>query len=230
MRFCHPDRSGNPRALLRLLAGLLFLSAFSACAGPDEKDYSPQGQHTPVYVVSHGWHTGIVIAAENLGSELAFLDDHFETASWYEIGWGDREFYQAGETTIGLALRAGLWPTDTVLHVTALPESPDTYFSSSRVIEIAVAQTGHERMVRAMSEDFVHNERNEAIVSGDGLYGESLFFEARGRFHAFNTCNTWVARMLDTAGVPIQVFATVTASDVMSQIEDGVSSHRCCAE
>lgn len=217
----HPhrrDRLDSPRTTIRLLTGLVLVSASFACAGPEEKNVLHQEPTLSIYVIRHAWHTGIAIAGEHLGPELGFLDDHFATANWYEIGWGDRRFYQADETTVGLTLQAAMWPTDSVLHVTALPEKPDTYFSNNRVIEIAVGQSGHERMVSAIAEYFERNQKDDAIVSGDGLYGESLFFEATGNFHVFNNCNTWTARLLKRAGVSVRT-RTMTAGSVMSQLE-----------
>jgi hypothetical protein len=49
------------------------------------------------------------------------------------------------------------------------------------------------------------------------LYGNSRFYPARGRFHIFRNCNTWVAEGLGVAGVPISRF-TITAGSVMAQV------------
>lgn len=221
MHPCYRDGSNRLYALrfLRLLAALLLATVLTGCAGANKQNATSRGQAITVYVVSHGWHTGIVIARRDLGAELAFLDRHFDTANWYEIGWGDREFYQAGEVTTALMLRAGLWPTDTVLHVTALPEPPDTHFTRSRVIELQIDTEGLRRMTAAIADYFRHDENGGVLVAGEGLYGDSLFFEATGRFHAFNTCNTWTAKMLNEAGIPIRTVMTVRADSVMSQLE-----------
>lgn len=222
MHSCRPEGL-RTLTLLQLLTVLLLVSA---CAGPEVKKAPRQERQMPVYVVSHGWHTGIVIAGRNLSSELAFLDSYFDSANWYEFGWGDRKYYQAEEATAGLTLRAGLWPTAAVLHVTALPETPDTYFSRSRTIRLQMTETAHNQMSGAIAQYFMRNEQNKVIMTGEGLYGESLFFNAKGRFHVFNTCNTWVAKMLRKADMPIRVFATVTADSLMSQVSDAASENQ----
>jgi hypothetical protein len=38
---------------------------------------------------------------------------------------------------------------------------------------------------------------------GPGIYGDSTFFRANGKYYFPNTCNVWTARGLKTAGVPI---------------------------
>lgn len=203
-----------------LLAVLILLVGVSGCTGTEARKAPPDTGNGPnIYVISHGWHTGIAIPADN-AMQLGFLAKHFDTpARWYEIGWGDREFYQAEEITPGLTLRAGLWPTDTILHITSLPEPPDTYFTGSRVIGLSIDKAGLQRLTAAMADYFEYDSNSGLQVSGDGLYGDSLFFKATGRFHAFNTCNTWTARMLNRAGVPIRTFMTLHADSVMSQIE-----------
>jgi len=205
--------------MLKWLSGCLLSLVVIGCTGAPQQqpEYNDGGK--PVYIVSHGgWHTGIVIAARDMGPGLAFLGNHFDKAEWYEIGWGDKQFYQAGEVTAGLALRAGLLPTDTVLHITALPEPPDAYFAKSRVIRMRIKRAGHERLLRAIADYFKLDENGNPITSGEGLYGQSLFFDATGTFHAFNTCNTWTAKMLEQAGVPIRSFMTLRANSVMRQL------------
>lgn len=206
----------------KLLCGWLLTLMVIGCTGSADRPAAEPAR--TIYVVSHGWHTGIVIAGQDLGTELAFMDRHFDTANWYEIGWGDKQFYQAGEVTTGLALRAGLLPTEAVLHVTALPERPDAYFTINRVIELRIDTAGLERLTQAIADYFKYQANGKPITSGKGLYGQSLFFDATGRFHALNTCNTWTARMLSLAGVPIRTFMTVRARSVMDQLEPAAVS------
>ena len=78
------------RALLALL--------LAACA------HQPQSRCQPIrtlYVVDHGWHSGLVVEREELQKHLPGLQAG--SAKYLEIGWGEERFYQARETTIGLA-------------------------------------------------------------------------------------------------------------------------------
>lgn len=206
--------------MLKWPCGCLLALVMTGCTGAPQQLPELIDRGKPVYVVSHGgWHTGIVVATRDKGPGLAFLDRYFDTANWYEIGWGDKQFYQAGEITAGLALRAGLLPTDTVLHVTALVEPPDSYFTNSRVLRLRIDEAGYDRLVRTIADYFKVDDNGNPITSGKGLYGESLFFDATGTFHAFNTCNTWTAEMLEQAGLPIRSFMTLRANGVMRQLE-----------
>lgn len=199
--------------------GLLLAVLATGCAG-SPVNCPPPAESNPVYMVSHGWHTGVVVAADNLGPELAFLERYFNNAQWYEFGWGDREFYPAEQTTTGMMLRAALWPTDAVMHVVALPRNPAVYFANSRVIGLQLGDADHAKLTGSVAEYFKHDEHGGVMMIGEGLYGDSRFFEAEGRFHIFNTCNTWTAKMLRRADVPVRTFMTLRAESVMNQVED----------
>ena len=49
---------------------------------------------------------------------------------------------------------------------------------------------------------FIAETRRGAAVSGAGFSDTDAFFEARGRFHLFRTCNTWITDALRAAGHP----------------------------
>ena len=50
---------------------------------------------------------------------------------------------------------------------------------------------------------------------GQGIYEKSIFFKATGGYQITNTCNTWVAEALETSGVPVDSFLTLTADSVL---------------
>lgn len=91
-------------------------STFPQAVAPVNNDFA--GQHN-IYIVSHGWHTGIVVPAAIVNRVLPQLDARFAQPKWYEIGWGDKGFYQAQEITSRLTLQAMFWSTGAVMHVVA---------------------------------------------------------------------------------------------------------------
>ena len=86
-----------------------------------------------IYIVSHGWHTGIVVPAHSIQARLPQLKERFGDIPYIEFGWGDKEFYQAEEVNSGLAVQAIFWPTESVMHTVAVPDRPDIYFPESKV-------------------------------------------------------------------------------------------------
>jgi uncharacterized protein (TIGR02117 family) len=181
-----------------------------------------------VHVTSHGWHTGIVIDGDKLGSEIAFLEEYFGKNSYYELGWGDSGFYTANEITSGLTLRAMLWPTSSVMHVVALPVPPKRYFKNSDVISVKISKQSYKLLLQEMAQSFATDAQGNVNFVKKGLYGDSRFFKGNGRYYLTKTCNTWTATILDSAGVPVTSFLTLTADSVLRQIRNAKKSYVCC--
>ena len=199
----------------------------ATCAAPRNDAQAPEicGSQREFYVVGHGWHTGLVIRARDLEERLPELAASLGAASLVELGWGDAAFYRASEPTASLALRAVLFPTATVLHVVAIPETDlRAYFPGSTVITLAVPASGYERLLDHLIETFARTAEGGLIALEPGLYGESRFYRAEGSFHAFNTCNSWVARAVATTGYPLRTTAAVTADGVLNELRRGTDT------
>lgn len=190
------------------IIGVLLLNINSALA--DERT---------VTIVSHGWHTGIVLAQEDLGEDLAFVMEHLGEAPFYEFGWGDKAYYQEGEDKPWLMAPAALWPTETVMHVVAVPSEPGSYFPDSEARSLQLSAEGVEAMTGTIRDSFTF-EDDEPRPEGEGLYGDSQFFSGEGRFHLGRTCNTWTLEMLAAGGLPVTPEGTIRARGVMSQLDD----------
>ena len=135
-----------------------------------------------------------------------------------EFGWGDKVFYQAEEITAGMAIKASLWPTAAVVHAVALPEDPDAYFSRSEVHRLCLAPAGYDALLRFIVGSFRPGEDGGLAPLGRGRYGDSQFYEAVGEYTLFNTCNTWTAKGLQSAGLAIEPTSKATASSVMRSL------------
>jgi len=56
------------------------------------------------------------------------------------------------------------------------------------------------------------------IVLGGGQYASSRFYAAREKYSLLRTCNTWTARALREAGLPIEPLQVVTAAGLMDEL------------
>lgn len=217
-------RNGLLRKIKWLLTGLLI-----GCTAPPLPPAAMTACATPrlFYVVSHGWHTGVVVSREDVIGMAPELADDFKTGRYLEIGWGDEQFYQTPVFSLSLALRALLWPTATVLHVVAVPDRPQDYFPASEVIAITVPPVGYTGLLAFIAGSFKRTAGHEIIPLGPGLYGVSQFYPAQGVFHAGNTCNTWVAKALAATGYPLADPKTITAAGLLSQLPRGFNTQPC---
>lgn len=198
-----------------LLPILLF---FTGCLSPIQELY-PQDElerPVPVYIVSHGWHAGIAIESEYIEH---LLPDHpkMPKARFLKFGWGDQRYYSESDAGFGLMMRAALLPTRSVLHVVATDLPIDRYFVASRVVRLQITPEGAEQLGLFISDRFRKDENGNVQVVADGLYSNSQFFAATGRYYLPKTSNTWTARALRQTGYPITPIYSLTSGNVIKQ-------------
>lgn len=179
-----------------------------------------------IYVVNHGWHTGFLLPASDLNNELPEIAARFNTAQWLEIGWGDRGFYQAPEITTGLTIQAIFWPTQSVLHIVAVTREPTKYFSGSDLEIIHLKPRQYALLLEFISSSFFKDKSGKTVALTHGIYGDSQFYKAVGKYFLFNTCNKWTAKGLQSAGVEINSATIFTAGSVMKKIKKRNSRKR----
>ena len=208
---------------MRLASFLALLFFLKGCASqPIHRETPAACQSLRVlYVVSHGWHTGIVVSSGDLVALLPALADDIGNEEHVEIGWGEERFYQAGTGTTGLALRAVLWPNPSVLHAVPFTGPPRSYFPRSEVVEVRVEKAGYAAALAFIAWSFTRTPDGGVLRLGPSLYGNGWFYRAEGSFHVFNTCNTWVAKAIEKTGYPVSSTLTLTTESLLVQLRDG---------
>ena len=177
-----------------------------------------------IYLVSHGYHSGLVIsraqlanvAARQGNTSLVAVAQRFAAHPYLEFGWGDEGFYRnvpdVGSVSVAVALRALLQPGNrSVVHVVGLNTPPPAAFPSADIMRIPLSTEGFSRLLDRLDASFAIL-RGQPEPLGPAQYGSSQFFRGLGSFHHFNVCNHWVGRLLTSAGLPVApVLATLPA-------------------
>ncbi|MFP4307231.1 MAG: DUF2459 domain-containing protein [Desulfococcaceae bacterium] len=178
---------------------------------------TPGAGDIPVWVVNHGWHTGIAFPTEAIPSRALPPMDGIEQHRYLEFGWGDAQFYQAGGGGFWLAFRALFWPTDSVLHVVGFDLPADRFFAASQSLSRRVSSDELARLLVFLEDTFFMSPAGEPKPLGPGLYGNSRFFQAKGRYLFPETCNVWTARALAAMGCRVRPLLAMTADGLMGQ-------------
>ncbi len=220
-------------------AWVLFILAFTLLAGcsgaPHPISFSPVADEPRphrIFAVSHGWHVGLVLPAAPLVARLPALKERFANASYFEMGWGDKGFYQSEEITANLILQAMFSSTGAVMHVVSLPPSADTpfdTFSGSEVVEFCASERELASLNDFIQQSFLKNTTDQLIPMKPGIYGNSQFCEAKGKYHMFNTCNKWVAKGLLSMGLGVDSTLALTAGNVLNQLKSSGRAVRIAA-
>jgi len=189
-------------------AGVAFALMLAPIQGePDTPPLASSPRKLEAFVISNGVHTELVfpVRSEAMDWRTVFPSEHFQVAmrpsSYIAIGWGDREFYlntpRWADLTPGRALRSLLGSNRSLVHVTVLTDP--AAISASRKLALSTAQ--YARLVRYVRETLILSGER-AVHLPRAAYGRrDAFYQARGTYSAFQTCNTWVGRGLREAGV-----------------------------
>jgi len=170
-----------------------------------------------IHVLGHGWHTGIVVRAADVTAGVWPEAADFPDATFLEVGWGDRAFYQAREPTLGMVLRAS-FGSASVLHVVGVEGPPERFFSGAEIVDVALSRAGLDALIRFIAGSVARGAHARAPALGAGRYGRSAFYAATGTYSLLNTCNTWIGEALEAAGCQVNPSMATTAEGLLSQV------------
>ena len=195
----------------------------AACAGPAPNPPADCAADCAVVdVISHGWHSGLVLRVADIPQGLLNEAADFPGSDHLEFGWGDGDYYQADNPGPWLAVKAACWPTTSVLHVAGFSGSVDRQFAGYESIRLEMTRARFHRLAAFVDQGFDRQGKAKADPLRPGYGLNSLFYPARGTFHLFNTCNSWIAQALAAAGYPMGAPDPVTADALMTRIRAGV--------
>lgn len=187
--------------LIYLLAAFC-LSRISLAEEPGGKD------EVMIYIKTNGVHTDIVVPVQNDQKDWS-KDVTFEnttakdTAQKYlGLGWGDRGFYLETPTWADLkasvAFKAATGLSRTAIHATFFK----AIHEDSTCRKILISKEQYQRLVQYIDNSFEKDEHGHSIhIPTNANYGEhDAFYEAKGRYSLFHTCNTWANNGLKACG------------------------------
>jgi len=171
-----------------------------------------------IHVASNGWHSGIMVARKDLPPGSIPETADFPDAAYFEFSWGEAEYFPAPRPTLGMAFGATFGANPAVLHLSGLPDHPRRVFPKAEVVELHLSPDGFRSLIGHLDATFARDGAQRAPVAAPGLHSFSRFYRATGQFNLLNTCNTWTARGLRAAGLPVEPAGVVRAEDLMAQL------------
>lgn len=185
----------------------------------------------PVVIADHGYHAGLVVRRADLDRYSLVLDDpvlsalfvRYQAYEWVEIGWGDEQFYrfapEISDVTVTMAFDAlsGRNKT-TVLHVVGLGKTPEQTFIRSDLQRIALSDDGMKEVMKGISGAFARDSHALPVELGQGIYGPSLFYQAKGHYSLLNTCNMWIGDLLHAAGLKVSPVPSVASAGLLAEL------------
>ena len=210
------------KSLLLATAGIFtfaliyFFSAWALAFIPVNSGYTNHTDGISVYIASNGVHTDILVptVTDEINWEEYINPEDFkktqERFNYISFGWGDKGFFLEtptwAELKASVALNAAFLPSSTAMHVAYLNNPP---VESDHKIKINISKGQYRKLVLYIRNSFQTDGSGKFIrIPCCGYKGiNDNFYEAKGYYHLFYTCNSWTNEALKTIGVKTAVWA-----------------------
>lgn len=171
-------------------------------------DYQSPNDVT-IYLLSNGVHTDVVVPVKNeymdWGHLLKF--EHTDTKDtmyrFVGIGWGDKGFYMQTpewkDLKISVALRAALHLGTAAIHATFYHIIDTT---DPNCVVVHISKEDYIALAAFIKNSFLYDSSGSSIhipSTNDGYGDSDAFYEAKGSYSLFYTCNTWTNNALKAA-------------------------------
>jgi uncharacterized protein (TIGR02117 family) len=158
----------------------------------------------PIYILSNGVHTDIVIPIQNeikdWRKEIQFSQTQSKDSlmNFIAFGWGDKGFYldtpEWSDLKVSTAFKAAFGINSSAMHTTffkQLKEGEDCK-------RILISKEDYQKLVNFISDSF-SNPIHPEWIAGHSYGQKDAFYEAKGSYSLFYTCNTWANNALKAA-------------------------------
>ena len=95
-------------SLCLFLMLFLFFLGSEGCA-PLQQAFPESEKKITLYLVGHGWHTGLVIPAAAIPEHLLPVRRFYDEYEYLELSWGDEDFFKSNEFKVAILLKAALY-------------------------------------------------------------------------------------------------------------------------
>jgi len=193
---------------LLVLIGLYLVCAQIFSGVIVHKDQN-QPKEMAIYIATNGVHTDIVMPVKTAMIDwserirFAHTKSNDSVQHFVAIGWGNEDFFinipSWSELKWSIAVKAALGIGPCALHTDFLKSVDED--ESCRKIELSKSQ--YIDLVNYIESYFRQDSRGNFIhIPTPNTYGSSdAFYQAKGTFTPFFTCNTWVNSALKSAGL-----------------------------
>lgn len=196
------------------LAGLYFAAAFVLSRWPVNDEFRDDPDGIRIALSSNGIHANLHMPVRALDvdwTEIFPPSDfpaHPLKPDTIAFGWGSREFYLNVPTWDDLeaqyAFKALTGIGGTALHVSYWEPWPP----GENYVEFRVTPEAYRSLVADVKATILPDAAGQPQqISGYSYLGNDGFYEARGSYHLFMTCNEWVRGALQDAGIRTGVWS-----------------------
>ena len=165
-----------------------------------------QKEEIEIFIKTNGVHTDVVVPIKNdikdWSKEIKFNQTKSKDSimKYVAIGWGDKGFYldtpQWSDLKFSTAFKATTGLSTSAMHATFC-KSVSENESCKRIL---ISKENYQKMVTFINDSFKRDSnKNLQCILGCGYAKNDVFYEAKGSYSLFKTCNTWANEALKSS-------------------------------
>jgi uncharacterized protein (TIGR02117 family) len=210
---------GKAIAVLVAIPVLYLLAALLGSLMPANRSWQPPHEGVQIFLETNGVHTWIVVPKVTPYMDwrpiapIQHIRKPASAGDYLAIGYGNREFYLNtpawSDLTVGRALGAAFGNGPSLVHVyhEHNPQAGEYHRP------IILTREQYRRLSAFLLSSFARDQRGRTIpLVGKGYGASDVFYEARGGYNLFYTCNEWAGAALRTAGVRVGIWTPFSQS------------------
>lgn len=215
-----PLRRTIVRGMQALVAFILLM--MTGTLVPINRDFRQTAGGIPIFVVSNGLHTDVVLPLREARTGQDWLQElhqptltaRFGHYQYVAFGWGNEAFYlgsMGGKFPGPKAVLGAVFPSKTLMHVDFYRSAPQV---GPRVVPLLISEAQYQRLASYVRHSFSSPDSlgQYPLRQPTGYSPEDFFFLARGRYSALRTCNDWTNQGLRKAGLRAALKAPLAGS------------------
>jgi len=196
-------------SLFILIGFILFYFLCAFCFSRITINKNPANKkEIAIYIMTNGVHTDIIVPAVtqeiNWTKEISYKNT-LEADSTYQylaMGWGDKKFYletpEFSDLKLSNGLRAISGLSTSAMHT--------TYYQNVQIDvncrKILISKAQYKQLIKYILASFKKNDAGHLINVKSNIHYDigDAFYEAKGSYSIFRTCNTWANAALKSCG------------------------------
>lgn len=190
--------------------GIYLIAAFTLSHITINNSFTNAEQEIKLFIVSNDVHTDIIVPAKTRYKDwsLDFLKNTFDVKdssfSYIAFGWGDKGFYlytpSWDDLTFSTAFKAAFGLSESAMHVRYMKKQNS---KKENCAEINIDAAHYKKLVSLIENSFEKKENTYIKIDHPGYGNHDRFYEAKGTYSLFKTCNVWTNNVLKEINVKV---------------------------
>lgn len=201
--------------LVLYLVSALLISRISVNSSVSQKN-----KKVEIFILSNGVHTDIVVPVKNKfkdwSKEIRFQQTKSQDSvvNYLAFGWGDKGFYlntpEWSDLKASTAFNAVFGLSTSAMHTTFHKNMK----LDERCKRINISEEEYQELAAFISDSFKRDgQSNVEWIKGNNYGSRDAFYEAKGSYNLFYTCNSWANTALKKANQKASLW-TVTDTGI----------------